>query len=151
MPTAEFLTLAAPVAVSVIATIKNGMDAIKAWYDIGDKREARRQAQRKLEQESIEKTENQPEIIEEAQRLNNLVPEDILRAFQERTEKCWVRYKNVLGSPGYLPEEVDEATQAVIACVCRELNRLFEVNRTIPDGTLKNYWDNYSCFSKRQF
>lgn len=147
MPVAEFLTLAAPVAVSIIATIKNGMEAIKAWYDIGDRQAARR----KLEQEHMEKTAGSPEVVQEAQQLVILIPEDILRSFQERTEKCWTRYKIVLSAPGYLPEEVDEATQAVIACVCRELNRLFEVNKNIPDGVLKNYWDNYSCFGKRTF
>lgn len=147
MPVAEFLTLAAPVAVSIIATIKNGMEAIKAWYDIGDRQAARR----KLEQEHTEETGSQPEVMQEAQQLATLIPEDILRSFQERTEKCWTRYKNVLSTPGYLPEEVDEATQAVIACVCRELNRLFEVNKNIPDGVLKNYWDNYSCFGKKTF
>jgi len=151
MPIAEFLTIAAPVAVSIIATIKNGMEAIKAWFDIGDKIEARKIARRKLEEANMEKAGSQPEILEEAQRLASLIPEDILRSFQERTEKCWARYKHVLASPEFLPEEVDEATQAVIACVCRELNRLFEVNKKIPEGTLKDYWDNYSCLNKRQF
>jgi type I restriction enzyme, R subunit len=151
MPVAEFMSLAAPVAVSVIATLKNGMDALKTWFDIGDKKEARRQAKKILEQQSVEKTESLPEIIEEGQRLLSVVPEDILRSFQERTEKCWSRYSHVLGSAEYLPDEVDEATQAVIACVCRELNRLFEVNKSIPEGTLKKYWETYSCFTKRQF
>ncbi|MBF9255652.1 hypothetical protein I2I11_20310 [Pontibacter sp. 172403-2] len=142
----EYMTLT--VAASVIASIKNGMDAIKAWQEIGDKRAARTAAGKKLAEASRERMMREPEVLQEAQELSLLIPEGVLRTFQERTDRCWERYETMMRSPDYLSGELDEATLAVIACVCRELNRLYEVNREMPQGKLQEYWSKYACSSR---
>ena len=51
----------------------------------------------------------------------------------------------VLKDNDYLPGEIDDATEALKKCVCRELHRLQEVNGNIPHGILRNYWNQYRC------
>lgn len=84
----------------------------------------------------------------EASRLSFLIPEDIIRNILERLEKCWERYSNILkDDKNYLPEEIDNATDAVIACICRELQRFYKLNKSIPAGILREYWEKYACLS----
>jgi hypothetical protein len=82
----------------------------------------------------------------EAVNLNILIPHEILQRFEDRVSKCWERYNEVLASPGgYLPSEVDDASEALIACICRELRRLKLINGDIPEGKLLDYWNQYKC------
>lgn len=86
----------------------------------------------------------------EGARIARLIPEDVIRAFVERIERCWERYTNILQDDGsYLPSEIDEATDAVIKCICRELQRLFRLNQGIPGGILTDYWEKYACSTQR--
>lgn len=82
----------------------------------------------------------------EAVELNTIVPHQILSKFEDRVQKCWDRYNEVLATEnGFLPSEIDEATSALISCICRELKRLNVVNRGIPHGKLLEYWKKYEC------
>lgn len=56
---------------------------------------------------------------------------------------CWTGYRQVLGG-NYLPTEVDAATDAVQRCVCRELNRIKQLNGNITERW-KGQWEQFQC------
>lgn len=69
----------------------------------------------------------------------------MLDTFSSRVKRCFDKYAMVLKDNDYLPGEIDDATEALKKCVCRELHRLQEVNGNIPHGILRNYWNQYRC------
>jgi len=121
----------------IIAGISATMEAIELWLSVRDRLRARR-----VFVDSYQRITPSQRL--EARQLESLVPPDVLDSMKERVERCWERYSKVLkDEQGYLPDEVDSATQAVQRCICRELQRLLELNREIPPGTLKRWWDAY--------
>ena len=84
-----------------------------------------------------------PESKEAAQQLVDVVPHEIVKDLEGRADKCWTRYRKVLGGD-YLPDEIDEATDSVKGCVCRELRRIDELNGFIPDRW-KSQWERFKC------
>jgi hypothetical protein len=121
----------------IISGISAAMQAIQTWLQFRDRHRAAEPL------DHIE--ERASEFQAEGTQLQQLVPTDILFTLQERAEACWSKYKNVLKDTQYLPDEIDDATEAVKACICRELNRLISVNGSIPPGTLRNCYDQYRC------
>ena len=120
------LSAALPIAVDVVSTIKNSIEAIKIWFELKD----RHQAKQKLNELSLELTRDEDKVKQEANEVVRLIPEDILRAFQKRIDECKVRYQKVLeSSDDYFEDQVDSATRAYIKCICRELNRVYELNK----------------------
>jgi len=88
-----------------------------------------------------------PALINAANQLTSLAPPSVLNALGTRVESCWTNYVDILNAPGgsYLPQEIDDATEAVKACVCRELQRLRSVNGSLPPGQLSDWWGQYQC------
>ena len=82
-----------------------------------------------------------------AKQLVTLAPANVVAALGDRVEKCWTRYEEVLSAPdgSFMPQEIDDATKAVRACVCRELRRLLAVNGTFPPGKFADWWRQYEC------
>lgn len=79
----------------------------------------------------------------QAYQLRSIVPEPVLSTMEGRARKCWERFDNVLNGQ-YLPDEVDEATASVKACICRELSRIRELNAgVLPAGDLQLWWETY--------
>jgi hypothetical protein len=81
-------------------------------------------------------------ILQQAATLAQLVPQPILDTLGGRARKCWERYLDVLKGD-FLPGEVDEATQNVKKCLCRELKRIHDLNGSIPAGDLSEWWNAY--------
>lgn len=139
---------ALPIAIDVVATIKNSIEAIKIWFEIKDRFKTRQ----KLSEQALELSREENKVKAESNDVAQLISEDILRAFQKRINACKVKLETVLDSPDrYFEDDVDNATRAYISCICRELNRVYELNKKIPDGQMKNFWDNYSCYSSSPF
>ncbi|MDR3407890.1 MAG: hypothetical protein P4L68_05265 [Methylovirgula sp.] len=87
---------------------------------------------------------DEPETIAAAEELLSIAPADVIEDLEGRAEKCWTKYREVLGGP-FLPGEIDEATESVKACVCRELRRIKSINGgKIPDRWLPQ-WEAYDC------
>jgi hypothetical protein len=122
----------------VLAGISAVMEAVRVWIAVRDKNRTAETlaASRKRELES-------PATRKEALALQALVPVRILSAFADRVEQCFRNYEDVLTSGGYLPNEIDDATEAVQRCVCRELRRLRAVNKSLPPGRLEELWEAY--------
>jgi hypothetical protein len=78
-----------------------------------------------------------------AEELVKIIPPDVISLLESRADLCWTGYRTVLGGV-YLPDEVDRATDAVQACVCRELRRIYKLNGDIPPKW-KEQWDRFKC------
>jgi hypothetical protein len=124
--------------VSGVAAI---LQAVQTWYQVRDSRRAARQLE-----ERDQKTQS-PEIIAAAAKLATVVPKPVLDTIQSRLEKCWTDYKKVLDHPEeFGPSETDDATSAVIKCVCREVMRVSKLNGgAIPEGPMQEFHDRYHC------
>lgn len=97
----------------------------------------------KVFDESYTKIRNSSESRLAAQELIGLMPKDILESLERRAEHCWSGYKGVLEG-GFLPNEVDEATESVKACICRELRRIKKLNGYLP-VKWNEHWNYYEC------
>lgn len=94
----------------------------------------------------IVQTDADNQYSSDANSLKMLIPSHVLASFENRISKCWAMYNEVLASGnGYLPAEIDNASEALMQCICRELRRLLKVNGEIPEGKLRNYWLKYRC------
>ena len=122
----------------IVATISAGMQAIDLWINFKDRFKAREA----MKQISV--IQNTPENQAEAKNLS-LIPLNLLDKFSDRVKRCFDNYEEVLNDDEYLPREIDEATEALKRCVCRELRRLNSVNGGIPLGILQRYWNQYKC------
>lgn len=84
------------------------------------------------------------DVAEEAAvQLVKKIPGEVIKDLEARADLCWTNYRNVLGGE-YLPAEIDQATAAVQACVCRELTRIKVLNGDIPERWMAQ-WEIYSC------
>lgn len=123
----------------VISLIRGAMQAITFWQTQKD----RKSAKRALTEARISTPDK--EAVEEGIRLKSLIPDSTLKKMKERVKQCFVNYEDVLDDDKYLPNEIDKATDAVIACICRELRRIKKLNGNLPTTTLKDYWEQYGC------
>jgi len=125
----------------IIAGVSAAMQAIQTWVAFRDRKQAA-QAYDKTFQEAL----SDIKVAEESSLLVSIVPMHILIVLAGRTDDCFNKYSNVLKAEGeFLPAEIDQATLAVKKCVCRELNRIYELNGSIPPGKLKQWWELYRC------
>ena len=85
------------------------------------------------------------QLESEVDQIMELVPVTIIESIERRVRRCWDRYEEILNSDRFLPGEIDEATEAVIKCICRELKRLLRLNGEIPSGIMRRWWNEYSC------
>jgi hypothetical protein len=83
-------------------------------------------------------------VVEEAIYVQSIVPRAVIDAFVQRTNTCWDNYLIVIKGQ-YLDPQIDEATQSVRLCICRELKRLYDLNGSIPPGILSTWWTQYQC------
>jgi hypothetical protein len=127
-------------ALAILSNIKKAMEAIKSW----DENRDRYLTLLKLNDEQGEINKEQPDVIKEADQLSMLVSDESLKASFDRIDSFYAWYQTVLCSPQFIDKEVDEATKALINCICRELQKLNIINEETPDGILKNYWREYS-------
>lgn len=125
----------------LISGVSALLKAIDTWVNYRDSRRAAESF--RMEHQAAEKS---LQIEQEARTLSNIVPAEVLDTITGRAERCWTRYKEVLDG-GFLPGEIDEATEAVKACICRELNRIMQLGQPIPPGKLSDWWNTY-CQSK---
>lgn len=127
----------------IIAGISATIQAIDFWLTHRDKFGASRTFE-----SAYPRINTDPSLKAEARALESLVPPEVLDTMQRRVERCWSRYNEVLKDGGFLPQEVDEATEAVKRCICRELERIRSLNGSIPSGTLSRWWEQY-CIAKK--
>lgn len=123
----------------IIAGISATLQAAQTWMQYRDQTRASRAFKETYNQELTS-----PETKLEAQRLSSIVPDDVLDIMEDRARGCWKKFGVVLDDGKYLPPEIDDATAAVLQCLCRELGRIRKLNNgIIPDGKMREWWAAY--------
>jgi|GEM_PF-6661175 len=90
---------------------------------------------------------NNKELQEEVTDLLDIIPADTITLFSNRLRTCWSDYNEALASEeAFSQQEIDRATNALMRCICRELNRVYRLNgNVLPNEQWKQWWDTYSC------
>jgi type III restriction enzyme len=122
----------------IVALVSASMQAVDLWLSVRDKGKAKQALQQ------VQTIQALPATKAEALNLV-IISEDLLVTFSERVKRCFDKYKEGLDDEHFLPGEIDDATKAMKRCVCRELKRLHSVNGSVPDGSLKQWWEKYRC------
>jgi hypothetical protein len=127
----------------IVAGIAATLQAVQTWYQARDSHRASTQMEKR-----VEKTTN-PDVSKAAAELATIVPQPVLDTIQKRLDKCWTQYQSVLERPReYTPAEIDDATAAVVKCVCREVMRVHDLNGGhIPEGPMKEFFKRHNCVS----
>jgi hypothetical protein len=121
-----------------ISGLSATIEAVHTWITWRDSRRAA-QAVR----ERYEVALNSPTTLTQAKTLNSIVPQPVLDTMGARARKCWTHYQETLEGH-FLPGEIDDATEDVKHCICRELRRIYELNGgVIPEGDLSTWWNSY--------
>jgi hypothetical protein len=113
------------------------LQAIQTWLQFRDSKRASSEFQSRYRTSLAD-----PEIVQQANVLDSIVPAEVMQTMLARARKCWKRYSEVLEG-NFLPSEVDDATEAVKQCICRELKRIKDLNGVIPDGDLRKAADKF--------
>ncbi len=129
----------------LIAGVSALLKAIDVWVKYRDSKRAA-EAFQDEQRHSL----NDPATAEEAQVIASVVPQEILNALTDRASACWSKYKKVLdgGVEKYLPDEVDSATKAVQACICREIARIEDLGEPLPPRGKLRVWKDKYCKSR---
>lgn len=126
---------------TIIAAISAAMQSIQTWVSVRDARRTSNTARI-----GFERTYRAKLAKTQSARLKQLIPEDVLKLLEDRIERCWERYRHIIDpNTGSTPDEIDDATKALKECICKELNRIFELNGFIPAGKLRQWWNSYCC------
>ena len=125
-----------PDPVTFIATVSAALQAVQTWLAVRDYRAAAQAGDAGFRSGATDQ--------QAAGELATLVPREVLADMTKRVKGCWEKYRSVLNDDQeYLPDEVDNATEAVKRCICRELRRIHSLNDTVPAGDLQNWWNAY--------
>lgn len=122
----------------LFAGISAAASAIKVWQETRNHRKAADAFDK-----TFSKERDSQHADAAANQLVTIIPGEVIQDLEGRADLCWTGYRTVLGGE-YLPDEIDRATKAVKACVCRELRRVYELNGAIPDRW-KGQWERYDC------
>jgi hypothetical protein len=123
----------------IISLVRGAMQAISLWQSQKDRSKAKAAL--------VKAKTDVPNsgTIEEGIKLLSIIPMSTLTLMTQRVEKCFSKYETVLDDKAFLPTEIDDATDALVKCICRELTRIHKLNGAMPTTTLKKYWDQYGC------
>ena len=126
-------------AVMVIAAFSAAMQVVQAWRGFRDRTKAFEKAGR-----AYERTRKAALATTQGNRLQRIVPDDILDAMEKRVTNCWSSYKDVLDpAQNQSFREIDNATEALKTCLCRELGLISSLNGSIPYGKLRDWWTRF--------
>lgn len=125
----------------IVSGISAVLQAAQTWIAYKDSKRAAEEF--RLE---IGRGAQSPALANAASQLS-LAPPNVVAALGTRVEECWNKYYEMLTAPSgtYMPTDLDDATEAVKRCVCRELKRLKAVNGHLPPGKFTEWWRQYGC------
>jgi hypothetical protein len=125
-------------AKTLFAGISAAWAAVQAWHHFRDAHKAAATFDA-----TYREALTSPDASDAAEELAAIIPEHVITDLEGRADSCWNSYRNVLGGD-YLPAEVDKATDAVQACVCRELGRIYTLEGSIPPRW-QGQWRRFDC------
>jgi hypothetical protein len=121
---------------TLVALFSAALQSIQTWYQVRDSSRAREAFDR-----CLANARTDPQIQQQNQIVEALIPADILDSLVDRVRQCWTDYQETLDG-GTIPE-IDRATEGIKGCLCRELARIKNLNGDIPDGELRKWWNAY--------
>ncbi|MRI00873.1 HsdR family type I site-specific deoxyribonuclease [Kriegella sp. EG-1] len=127
----------------VVSLIRGAMQAITFWQSQKDRKKAK---QALVEAKD---TTTESSTVDEGVKLQSLIPQSTLDLMTNRVYQCFTNYEEVLDDEKYLPKQIDNATLAIIECICSELRRIYMLNGSMPTTTLQKYWEQYGCDNKQ--
>lgn len=92
---------------------------------------------------AVQEARRDPELDAQAQRVALLMPPNVLGTMAQRAARLWQSYRDVLDDPNAAPGEVEDATRRLRGSIFRELDRIRDLNGSIPPGKLLDWWE--SC------
>jgi len=126
--------------ITIIAAISGMMAAIGIWQKERDYKSTKAEYKRVYE-ESL----HSEEIFREAEIVARLLPRKTLDILGKRVEQCWDDFdekidpeRGRIDNPKYAEPELEN-------CICEELRSIKRLNGTVPEGKLRNWWNNYGC------
>lgn len=129
--------------VEVIAAVFGGIsaakDAIDFWRDTGGSPQVRSEFARLRVEPSL--TLN---AFSAAVDANKILPDYVMDVFVKRVDNCFQMFVKVMTGP-FMPQELDDASENIIHCVCSELRRLRRVNGGVLPSQWNELWERYNC------
>jgi hypothetical protein len=123
-------------ATLIISTISAVLQALQTWHEL-----------RGTSNVAVKiKPITAADVAQQAAVLRSILTQQTLEIMARRMKDCETYFSEMLESKGkYLPQEIDEGSVAVGACMCRELWRIKRANGSIPDGVLQEFWYTLDC------
>ncbi|MFN3239562.1 MAG: hypothetical protein ACE37D_21265 [Pseudomonadales bacterium] len=126
--------------VTIIAAISAMMAAIGVWQKERDYNSTKAEYSRVFE-ESL----RSDEIQREANFVASLLPQNTLDLLGERVDQCWEDFDAKIDPKRGDISNPRDAEPELELCVCEELRSIKRLNGTVPEGKLRNWWNNYGC------
>ena len=120
-----------------VAQVAAAIEAASVWRSLKD-------VQRTIQahQEALSEAGQNPLLIQEEWETAEAVSTQVLRTMEGRVGRLWDRYSLALVDRG--AADPDQATDELIAGVFRELDRIRELNGSIPTEKMHDWWERCS-------
>ncbi len=125
---------------TIIAAVSAIMAAIGVWQKERDYKLTKAEYKRVYKESLTSKS-----IIREAEIVASLLPQQTLDLLGKRVEMCWEEFDEKIDPERGGISNPRHAEPDLENCICEELRSIKRLNGTIPDGKLKNWWNNYGC------
>ena len=100
----------------------------------------------KLASKNAQELINDEELRSELEQVKIVIPQSLYDQFFDKVKQGYSDFEEVhQADEEYTPQQQERAAKAVKNCICRQLRMLIDVNGSIPDGTLSEYWEIYKC------
>ena len=126
--------------VTIIAAISAMMAAIDVWQKERDYKQTQAEYKRVYE-ESL----SSEEIFREAEIVASLLPKKTLDFLGKRVEQCLDEFDQKIDPSRGVISNPRDAEPELEQCICEELRSIKRLNGTVPEGKLRNWWNNYGC------
>jgi hypothetical protein len=126
--------------ITIIAAISAMMAAIGVWQKERDYKSTKAEYKRVFE-ESL----RSEEVFREAAIVARLLPKRTLDILGKRVEQCWDDFDKKIDPQRGRIDNPKNAEPELELCICEELRSIKRLNGTVPEGKLRNWWNNYGC------
>jgi hypothetical protein len=120
-----------------LANVSAVTASAESWFALRDQKQAAR-----AYREALDYARESGITRDEAKFLERVLPPQTTRILIERTDRCIAEYNKIMQSrEEYLPNELDDATEAVMKCICRELSRIHRLTGSFRSlGVMDSWW-----------
>lgn len=120
-----------------VAQVSAAIEAASVWRSLKDVERTI-----KAHDEALTEASGNPLLIQEEWKTAEAISSQVLRTMGERVSRLWDRYSMALVER--VAHDLDEATDQFLAGVFRELDRIRELNGTIPTEKVHDWWERCS-------